>query len=185
MGFVFLKPAIMAMVVTGLPCINETIVGCHWNRHAVTLNGCEMHDGVCFYEILVFNGCRQWTVRRRFREFLALHAALSSNATPIPAVPSTSFFRKRWSQRFLDRRYVQLEAWLRTMVEGDVHCQSELGTFLGVHPKPCETVQAGPLKAVSSSETLASVSTMAGSASLVTLAMLEDSDKEDEEGVAM
>lgn len=80
-----------------------------------------------------------------------------------------------------------------------MHCQSELGTFLGVHPISFETVQAGPLKnvassetaqagplkAVSSSETLASVSTLAGSASLVTFATLVDSDEEDEEGVAM
>lgn len=82
------------------------------------LDGNDMEDGVCFYEVAVFDGDRQWAVRKRYQEFAALNKALHG-LVELPPFPPKSVFRNRFSAGFRNKRYQQLDVWLRALLAED------------------------------------------------------------------
>lgn len=104
-------------------------------RHSMTFNGCETGaDGVCRYEIVIFDGARQWSVLRRYREFCQLQAALGDQAS-LPQLPGKSWLRKRVSEGFCSHRYAALEAWLKAVLVLDPTCERSLELHQFLHPE--------------------------------------------------
>lgn len=108
-------------------------------RHSVIFNGYETGaDGVCRYEILVFDGTRQWSIFRRYREFCQLQAALDDEA--LLALPAKSWLRKRVSQSFCSHRYDALESWLKAAITLDPTCERSPELYEFLHPEALSPV---------------------------------------------
>jgi len=98
-------------------------------KHVVTLST-DSPDQLEVFEVIVFDGCRQWSVWRSYGDFVKLHRVLSVS-DPVAPLPRTPGWLVRASERKRHQRFEALRDFLRAALDTDPNLQkAELRRFL-------------------------------------------------------
>lgn len=94
--------------------------------------------GVHWYPIRIVSGRKVWNVDRRYSDFLNLYAAVSFKAQQgleLPPMPPKSFFRKRPTGSFMQRRQKELQKVVDAILAADPGIESiPARVFFGLTP---------------------------------------------------
>mmetsp|Transcript_31595 Transcript_31595/g.90711 ORF Transcript_31595/g.90711 Transcript_31595/m.90711 type:complete len:339 (-) Transcript_31595:290-1306(-) len=86
---------------------------------ALILGPVELSDDVTYYDIMVSDGARKWSVLQRYNSFLQLHDSLLLAGVRLPQMPPKSTFRICFSPSFKKSRQHGLQSVLNAATAAD------------------------------------------------------------------